>query len=248
MRDDSSTSSSARRRWRSRVLAAPLRALAAPDRARRPRPPRSTAGAGREQTARADSPASPDACARSRRRTRRRAALSRQRLLRQRAVAGRRLLRRAFSVRRRADRDSAERLLQWLKQEYPTSPLVKRVDGALQALRQAPARRRGAEHSPPPATTRITPPASPPAPTTLPASTPAAVRERHHAASLPHGERITIEFSEEVAFTGDRVDEPGPRVLRLRERDGAPRRCRSRAAPSGRSSKAVRIGAGIRTA
>ena len=108
-----------------------------------------------------------------------------------------------------ADRQQAERLLKWLKQEYPSSPFVKRVDGALQALGQAPAGAAAASSAPPPAS-RVEHAAGVAARANDAAGLGASGRgERHHGqTALPHGERITIEFSKEVAFTGDRVENP----------------------------------------
>ena len=189
-----------------------VRAAGPPDRARRPRPPRSTSR--RKPPSRRPGPTRPrrrTACARWRRRTRtsccgiRRAGTPTTR-------SGRRpdSSTTAFQTSAdSADRQQAERLLKWLKQEYPSSPFVKRVDGALQALGQAPAGAAAASSTPPPPLRSAnTPPASPPVPTTLPASGPAAVVKGITASVLPHGERITIEFSKEVAFTGDRVENP----------------------------------------
>src|SRR5215471_3706805 len=107
-----------------------------------------------------------------------------------------------------ADRQQAEKLLKWLKQEYPTSPFVKRVDAALQALGPAPAGPAASTPAAPPPADASAPPASPPVPTSLPVSGPAAVVKSITESVLPHGERITIEFSKEVAFTGDRVENP----------------------------------------
>jgi len=141
-----------------------------------------------------------------------------------------------------ADRQQAERLLKWLKQEYPSSPFVKRVDGALQALGQAPASAAAASSASPPAPDGNTPPASPPVPTTLPASGPAAVVKGVTASVLPHGERITIEFSKEVAFTGDRVENPD-RVFFDFANATAPASLLDRGpTPSGTLVKALRIG------
>ena len=108
-----------------------------------------------------------------------------------------------------ADRQQAERYLKWLKQEYPSSPFVKQVDGALAAL---------------PATTGAAPPPAPAsadaAPSTSSAPSPAQASPQATSAgatatvksitesALPHGERITIEISREVTYAGDRVDNP----------------------------------------
>ncbi len=108
-----------------------------------------------------------------------------------------------------SDRQQVERLLKWLRQEYPSSPFVKRVDSALQALNQAPAAASAASGTTSLAAAETTPPLPPPVPTSVPA-TPGqvAVVKSITETALPHGERITIEFSREVTFTGDRVDNP----------------------------------------
>ena len=97
------------------------------------------------------------------------------------------------------DRDGAARLLAWLKREYPHSGLAKQ---------------------PMP---RATAPASPPAP--LPSSAASGAQAATNAvakpsgrpsvtvrnvtqSSIPRGDRVTIELSDEVAFTGERVSNP----------------------------------------
>ena len=84
------------------------------------------------------------------------------------------------------DRDGAARLLAWLKREYPHSSLARQ---ALPSLT----------------------PASTPAPAETPARTSArpGVTIRSVAqAVIPRGDRVTIELSDEVAFTGERVSNP----------------------------------------
>ena len=140
-----------------------------------------------------------------------------------------------------ADRQQAERLLKWLKQEYPSSPFLKRVDGALQALGPPTAGAASPPAAPPPAEP-AGPPASPPVPTTLPASGPPALVKSITESVLPHGERITIEFSKEVAFTGDRVENPD-RVFFDFANATAPATLVDHApAPSGSLVKALRVG------
>ena len=115
------------------------------------------------------------------------------------------MLQRTFEITGEAkDRDGSARLLAWLKREYPHSSLGR------QALPKA------------------TPPASPPAPTAAPPTSdptaPAATTAVNAAAkpagrpsitirnvtqsAIPRGDRVTIELSEEVAFTGERVANP----------------------------------------
>jgi len=138
-----------------------------------------------------------------------------------------------------ADRQQAEKLLKWLKQEYPTSPFLKRVDGALQALGTAPTGPAAAPPAAPPPAEASARPASLPVPTSLPASGPAAVVKSITQSVLPHGERITIEFSKEVAFSGDRVENPD-RVFFDFANATAPSSLSP--APSGTLVKALRIG------
>ncbi|HKW01281.1 MAG TPA: N-acetylmuramoyl-L-alanine amidase [Vicinamibacterales bacterium] len=196
-----------------------------------------------EQTARADSPASPDAL--------RKVAKTYENLVLRYPTSGYAdnalwqaagLFTAAFqSSADAADRQQAERLLKWLKQEYPTSPFLKRVDGAIQTLEQAPSGPAAPQSAPPPPPPD-SPPASPPVPTTLPASGPAAVVKGITQSVLPHGERITIEFSKEVAFTGDRVENPD-RVFFDFANATAPASLIDHApAPSGSLVKALRIG------
>ncbi len=92
-----------------------------------------------------------------------------------------------------ADRAGAERYLDWLANEYPHSSLVKQVAGRRRALVAA-------SPAPPPAVAR--PATASPAPAGV-----AAVRRVTHS-PLPKGDRITIELSKEVAYTGDRVPDP----------------------------------------
>lgn len=197
-----------------------------------------------EQTARADSPASPDSL--------RKVARTYENLVLRYPTSGYAdnalwqaagLFTTAFqSSADGGDRQQAERLLKWLKQEYPSSPFVKRVDGAVQALGQAPVGAAAAPSAPPPAPDENAPPASPPVPTTLPASGPAAVVKAITQSVLPHGERITIEFSKEVAFNGDRVENPD-RVFFDFANATAPASLIDHApAPSGSLVKALRIG------
>jgi N-acetylmuramoyl-L-alanine amidase len=83
-----------------------------------------------------------------------------------------------------SDRQRAERYLDWLRTEYPHAPLVRQIDGRLADLtalaRPAPVRT---------------------------ATGPALLR-RITQTALPRGDRITIELSHEVQFSGDRVDGP----------------------------------------
>ena len=81
-----------------------------------------------------------------------------------------------------SDRDRAERYLEWLRDEYPHSSFVEDVEDRLRAL-------------------------TAPTPAPPDTSTPAQVRSVTHTA-LPRGDRVTIELTREVPYSGDRVDGP----------------------------------------
>jgi N-acetylmuramoyl-L-alanine amidase len=83
------------------------------------------------------------------------------------------------------DLKHAEKWFRWLQQEYPYSPFVGKVESEMDALHRAAA--------PPPASTPSAGPATVKGITTTP---------------LPQGQRIAIEFSQEVQFTRERVDGP----------------------------------------
>jgi N-acetylmuramoyl-L-alanine amidase len=141
-----------------------------------------------------------------------------------------------------SDRQQAERLLKWLKQEYPSSPFLKKIDGVLQSMAPASAAASPASSTAPPADAN-TPPPSPPVPTAAAASTgPAAVVKGITESALPHGERITIEFSKEVTYSGDRVENPD-RVFFDFPNSTAPASLIDHApTPTGSFVKAVRLG------
>jgi N-acetylmuramoyl-L-alanine amidase len=97
------------------------------------------------------------------------------------------------------DQNGAGRLLAWLKREYPHSSLAR------QSLPKATP-----PHGPSPS-----PPASPSS--VVPAVTPAAAKPSGRPSvtirsvtqsSIPRGDRVTVELSDEVAFTGERVANP----------------------------------------
>jgi N-acetylmuramoyl-L-alanine amidase len=89
-----------------------------------------------------------------------------------------------------ADRDEAQRLLSWLRSEYPHSPFAGKVDAQLDALRA------------------LAPAASPAAGSASPPAGPAAVVRAITETPLPDGDRITVELSHEVDYSGDRIDHP----------------------------------------
>jgi N-acetylmuramoyl-L-alanine amidase len=90
-----------------------------------------------------------------------------------------------------ADRDRAEHYLDWLRNEYPHSSLVREIAGRRRALAPAPAR-------PAPGTTTAS----------ETASGGAALLRKVTRTALPRGDRIVIELSREVAYRGDRVENP----------------------------------------
>jgi N-acetylmuramoyl-L-alanine amidase len=136
-----------------------------------------------------------------------------------------------------ADRQTAERLLVWLRREYPSSSFVaaavEQLVG-LEAAATAPASPppapvpSAAAAAPPPIQTSVpTPPPAPAAPASPPAQqpapvgaptpvTPAAFPQATTSAvikditqtTLPRGERITIELNREVVYAGERVVNP----------------------------------------
>jgi N-acetylmuramoyl-L-alanine amidase len=146
------------------------------------------------------------------------------------------------------DRAKAERWLEWLKSEYRSSPLAKKVDAELRRL-TAPA------GSKDPASTSSKDPASTPLPASptiqkasvrtsqAPQDTsgPAFIRSVTSSA-LPNGQRIAIEFSREVQFSGERVENPD-RVFFDFKNSAMPGSILERAqAITGTFIKSVRIG------
>ena len=110
------------------------------------------------------------------------------------------VLQRTFEISGESkDRDGSDRFLTWLKREYPHSALAR------QALPKAtpPA----SPPAPPPA---VSPPTAPVVANTAakPAGRPSVTVRNVTQASIPRGDRVTIELSEEVAFTGERVANP----------------------------------------
>jgi N-acetylmuramoyl-L-alanine amidase len=107
-----------------------------------------------------------------------------------------------------ADREAAERLLVWLRREYPSSSLASGVDGKLAELAAAPS---VVSKEPAPRTSSSAAPAaasesaSPPGAASTSAS---AVIQNIIQSALPRGERLTIELSREVIYTGERVEGP----------------------------------------
>jgi N-acetylmuramoyl-L-alanine amidase len=103
------------------------------------------------------------------------------------------------------DRQAAERLLTWLRREYPFSSLSRKVDAEIRALAAA---------EPPPAVEAPAPAGSPAAaaapesPAAAPAPGAAAVIQDITQTALPRGERLTIALSREVVYDGERVENP----------------------------------------
>lgn len=128
------------------------------------------------------------------------------------------------------DRERAVALLQWLRREYPSSSLVRQINGRLTALNRTrpatataraqapPAASRNTETHRPSGEAAVVDPA-PLAPTRVPAPAPQpgpsiAVRGISHA-TLPRGDRLTIELSAEAAYTAERREAPDELTLTL---------------------------------
>jgi len=117
------------------------------------------------------------------------------------------LLQRSFEITGETkDRDGSTRLLAWLKREYPHSPLGKQ---ALPKATPTPA--------PPPASTSAQPTSAAASATAVPPAANTAAKQTGRPSTtirnvtqsvIPRGDRVTIELSEEVAFTGERVPNP----------------------------------------
>jgi N-acetylmuramoyl-L-alanine amidase len=104
------------------------------------------------------------------------------------------------------DRDEAARVFQWLAKSYPGS-LARQSAAHVEALSKPL----------PDAAPAVAPPAAPSAPTTTPAGATSAPTAHADApivvksvtrSSLPKGDRITIELSDETVYSGERVANP----------------------------------------
>ena len=113
-----------------------------------------------------------------------------------------------------ADRDKAIRLLTWLREEYPASSKRRQIAARIAALETSvpkPAPAVDSSQVGAPSATAVAP-----APAATPPSTAPATETRAGAATvrgisltqLPRGDRITIEFNQEVEFKSDRVQNP----------------------------------------
>jgi N-acetylmuramoyl-L-alanine amidase len=110
------------------------------------------------------------------------------------------LLQRTFEISGEVkDLNDAGRFLAWLKREYPHSAFAKQSLPKATAPAPAPA--------PPPASSAPGAPAAANAPT-KPLGRPSVTVRNVTQSSIPRGDRVTIELSEEVAFTGERVANP----------------------------------------
>jgi N-acetylmuramoyl-L-alanine amidase len=98
-----------------------------------------------------------------------------------------------------ADRDRAIHYLEWLRDEYPHSSLVRTARARIDELRQTPRAR--------PADAASPPPAAPPDDDARTNGAAAVIRSVTREA-IPRGDRLTIELSREVSYSGDRVDSP----------------------------------------
>lgn len=102
-----------------------------------------------------------------------------------------------------ADRRGAERLFTWLRNEYPSSSFIRKIEAQLGDSPKV-------SSEPLPADPPVPAPERRASPTRVrpPAAGAAATITGITRATLPRGERITIELSKEVMFTGDRVNNP----------------------------------------
>lgn len=108
------------------------------------------------------------------------------------------LLQRTFEISGEPkDLDGAARFLTWLKREYPHSGLAKQSLPKATPVPSAP---------PPGSATTNAPAAANPTP--KPSGRPSVTIRNVTQSSIPRGDRVTIELSEEVAFTGERVSNP----------------------------------------
>jgi len=89
------------------------------------------------------------------------------------------------------DRADAAKALEWLAKEYPASPMVKQASARAAALRVTPSEEPVAQAPPPP-----------------PAATQNTIVRSITRTPLPKGDRVTMELTAEVAFTGERVANP----------------------------------------
>ena len=126
-----------------------------------------------------------------------------------------------------ADRATAERLYTWLRREYPTSAKAKLVPAQLTALAAPGAKPAAPAAAPAPARPTAkppaaAPPAAPPVVTPTPAPTPApppgspATLRRATLATLPHADRLTLEFDREAYFHSERLAGPDRAFLDVR--------------------------------
>lgn len=126
-----------------------------------------------------------------------------------------------------ADRATAERLYTWLRREYPTSAKAKLVPAQLTALAAPGAKPTAPAAAPAPARPTAkppaaAPPAAPPVVTPTPAPTPApppgspATLRRATLATLPHADRLTLEFDRETYFHSERLAGPDRAFLDVR--------------------------------
>ena len=156
-----------------------------------------------------------------------------------------------------ADREGAARLLRVLKREYPTSSLVSLVEARLRALgpkspgaasvpRSASAASGPSPSSHVPAATAPRAPSStetaPPA--TVPASARTATAELRTIAraSLPKGDRLTLEFSAEPLFVSTRTTTPDQLRFTFSGASVSPRTIISAAMLQGPLARTVRVG------
>jgi len=110
------------------------------------------------------------------------------------------LLQHSFELSGEAkDLDGAGRFLAWLKREYPHSSLGRQSLPKATPPAMAPARSPAPPASAAPAMTNAA---------AKPSGRPSVTIRNVTQSSIPRGDRVTIELSEEVAFTGERVANP----------------------------------------
>src|SRR5437016_6133951 len=95
-----------------------------------------------------------------------------------------------------ADQHEAARYLSWLIKEYPSSPFIKETAGKINEIRATSNPKTDNLKTETAKTNAV-----------ASANSPASVRSITRTA-LPRGDRITIEFSQETTYEGDRITSP----------------------------------------
>ena len=148
------------------------------------------------------------------------------------------LLLRAFeSSTDAADRRGAERLFTWLRKEYPSSSFIRKIDAQLGESPKVTSEPLPVDPPPAPPERRASPTRVRPA-----AAGAAATITGITRATLPRGERITIELSKEVVFAGDRVNNPDRVFIDFASAAAPPAVLEQAQAASGSLIKSLRLG------